>query len=76
MPYAQIVAKKLDHKKYKGAVIELAPRPEDILWENMAKSPGALRTNAIVGGLLVALVMVLYTVPLYVEPESANTACS
>lgn len=74
VPYAHMVAKKLHHKSLKGAYIELAPQPSDLLWDNMAKSDGAIRSAKIFGGLLVAFVMVLYTIPLVAVSALSNLA--
>ena len=41
VPYAHVVAKKLAGKTKKGARLDLAPAPIDILWENLTMSDAA-----------------------------------
>jgi hypothetical protein len=69
-----MVAKKLEGKKFKGAVVELAPRPQDLIWKNLEKSDGQRRSHAFFGGLLLAAVMVLYTAPLIAVSAVSNLA--
>jgi hypothetical protein len=71
-PYAHVVAKKLERKAFKGAYVELAPRPTDLIWKNLEKTDSARRTNAFFGGLLLAAVMVLYVAPLVAVSALSN----
>lgn len=67
-----MVAKKLYHKKVQGAYIELAPKPQDLIWPNLAKSDSAKRSSAVFGGVILAFVMVLYCVPLIAVSALSN----
>lgn len=74
VPYAHVVARKLEKKTYKGSVIELAPQPNDIIWENLTKSRGAKRWAQFFGGLILSVVMVLYVIPVVAVSALSNLA--
>ncbi|GAA96278.1 uncharacterized protein L969DRAFT_43529 [Mixia osmundae IAM 14324] len=71
-PYAHIVAERLEGHKAQGAEIELAPLPEDIIWENVVKGNANRGFAKFWIGLGLALVMVVYTIPLVAVSFLAN----
>jgi hypothetical protein len=72
VPFAHIVAHKLNGKHPKGTTIELAPNPKDIIWENMNMSDGALARKKMIGFWFLTLVCFFNTVPLFVISVLAN----
>ncbi|KAL0570955.1 hypothetical protein V5O48_011012 [Marasmius crinis-equi] len=72
VPYAHIVARKLEGKHPKGTTITLAPNPKDIIWENMSKSAGELRSKRLIGFVWLVLVCFFNTVPLFIISVLAN----
>lgn len=45
VPFAHIVAKKLAGKKKRGAHFELAPMPQDLIWDNLTMGDAARTKN-------------------------------
>lgn len=72
VPYAHIVAKKLDGKHPKGTTVDLAPNPKDIIWENMNKSDAELARKRLVGFWWLVLVCFFNTVPLFIISILSN----
>lgn len=72
VPYAHIVAEKLEGKHPLGTSIELAPNPKDILWSNMDQTDGELARKKIIGVLWLILVCFFNTIPLFVISVLAN----
>lgn len=72
VPYAHIVAHKLEGKHPKGTDISLAPNPKDIVWGNMDKTPGELARKKTVGIVWLCFVCFFNTVPLFVISILAN----
>ncbi|KAM6502532.1 protein of unknown function DUF221 domain containing protein [Amanita muscaria] len=72
VPYAHIMANKLQGKHPKGTTVELAPNPKDIIWENMDKSDMELARKKMIGFGLIAVVCFFNTVPLFVISVLAN----
>ncbi|KAJ8076597.1 hypothetical protein PM082_001020 [Marasmius tenuissimus] len=72
VPYAHIVARKLEGKHPKGTDITLAPNPKDIIWENMSKTSGELRSKRTIGFVWLILVCFFNTVPLFIISILAN----
>ncbi|KAK4666593.1 hypothetical protein QC763_301580 [Podospora pseudopauciseta] len=50
-------------KKPQGAIIKLAPRPNDIIWENMPLSPSARRRRRLWNNFWMAVLTILWIVP-------------
>ncbi|KAK4051504.1 hypothetical protein OIO90_004718 [Microbotryomycetes sp. JL221] len=74
VPYAHVVAKKLRGKRKSGAHFDLAPAPKDIIWDNIIMSDQAKRKNKFFGGILLAVFMFFYLIPLVVVSLLANLA--
>lgn len=72
VPYAHIVARMLEGKHPKGTDITLAPNPKDIIWENMSKTSGELRSKRTIGFVWLILVCFFNTVPLFIISILAN----
>ncbi|EAU91270.2 hypothetical protein CC1G_06905 [Coprinopsis cinerea okayama7 len=72
VPYAHIVAQKLEGKHPKGTTISLAPNPKDIVWSNMNKTDGELARKKLIGVLWLVLVCFFNTLPLFVISALAN----
>ncbi|KAH8676236.1 hypothetical protein BX600DRAFT_197397 [Xylariales sp. PMI_506] len=60
---AHCIAYALRRKKPKGATVALAPRPNDIIWDNMPMSPQARSWNRTFNNLWIALLTFLYIGP-------------
>lgn len=54
-------------KELHGAMLSLAPMPQDIVWENISKEPGVVRTKRTFGFLWIAAVCFLNTIPVSVS---------
>ncbi|KAH8929123.1 DUF221-domain-containing protein [Atractiella rhizophila] len=64
VPYAHLVAEKLSGKRFKGALFELAPQPNDIIWENLPKTDVERRGSTFFGSLFLVIFLILYIIPL------------
>lgn len=60
---AHIVAKASKGSGKRGTIVSLAPRPHDILWNNLSASRAKRRSNAYIGYALYTLLSVVYIVP-------------
>ncbi|RPA85387.1 DUF221-domain-containing protein [Ascobolus immersus RN42] len=60
---AHIAAKASKGKGKSGTFVALAPRPLDILWNNLSQSRAKRRSNAYIGYALFTLLSVIYVVP-------------
>lgn len=72
VPYAHVVAKRLQSKKVKGCKFGLAPLPSDIIWKNLAenyKSKALAKTFIF---LFLVFFCGLYTIPLVAVAFLAN----
>lgn len=74
VPYAHIVAKKLSGKRKLGSRFDLAPVPQDIIWNNITLTDAARRKNKFFSALLLVVVCALYMIPLVVVSLLANLA--
>lgn len=72
VPYAHIVANMLKGKHPKGATIEPAPNPKDIIWNNMNKSDGELARKRLLGFMWLAVVCFFNTIPVFIISILAN----
>lgn len=63
MARAHITAKAVRGKHPKGTSIQLATKPEDIIWANLTKSKATRRWNGFVGNVLFFLLSVLFVIP-------------
>ncbi|KAJ2917772.1 hypothetical protein MD484_g2683, partial [Candolleomyces efflorescens] len=72
VPYAHIVAQKLEGKHPKGTTISLAPNPKDIVWKNMDKTDGEIARKRTIGVLWLVFVCFFNTIPLFVISVLAN----
>ncbi|RXW14887.1 hypothetical protein EST38_g10967 [Candolleomyces aberdarensis] len=72
VPYAHIVARKLEGKHFKGTTISLAPNPKDIIWNNMDKTDGEIARKRTIGVLWLVFVCFFNTIPLFVISVLAN----
>ena len=50
-------------KELHGARLALAPMPHDIVWQNISKEPGEIRSRNIFGFIFIGVVCFFYTVP-------------
>ncbi|KAL5394916.1 hypothetical protein PMIN02_004554 [Paraphaeosphaeria minitans] len=60
---AHTVAYAARSKKSKGALVQLAPRPKDIIWKNLSLDAKTRRWRKFVNSLWITLLTVLYFVP-------------
>lgn len=60
---AHTVAYAARSKKSMGATVQLAPRPKDIIWKNLALDAKSRRWRRFINGLWITLLTVLYFVP-------------
>lgn len=60
---AHIAAKAVRRKHIKGTTIQLAPKPQDLIWENLGRSKKHRRWNAMMGNLLFGLLSLGFVVP-------------
>ncbi|KAI2626224.1 hypothetical protein GGS21DRAFT_546238 [Xylaria nigripes] len=60
---AHAIAYALRHKKPHGATVVLAPRPNDIIWDNMHLTPAGRRWRRLVVNLWIILLTFLWVVP-------------
>ncbi|GAA5827661.1 hypothetical protein JCM11251_001775 [Rhodosporidiobolus azoricus] len=74
VPYAHIVAKTLLGKRRHGAYFNLAPQPNDIIWDNLPMTDAARMKNKFFGGILLVLLCGFYTIPLIAVALLANLA--
>ncbi|KAI0691098.1 hypothetical protein BC835DRAFT_1279760 [Cytidiella melzeri] len=72
VPYAHTVANLLRHKRVKGAHINLAPNPKDIIWKNLNATPGELASKKTTGWIFLILVCFFNTIPLFIISILAN----
>ncbi|KZT39324.1 DUF221-domain-containing protein [Sistotremastrum suecicum HHB10207 ss-3] len=72
VPYAHIVAKLLRGKRKQGTIIQLAPNPKDIIWENLNQSDAAVARKKTLGWFWMAVVCFFNTVPLLAISILAN----
>lgn len=50
-------------KKPKGAIVQLAPRPKDVIWDNLVLDAKTRRWRKFINGLWITLLTVLYFIP-------------
>ncbi|KAL9936188.1 hypothetical protein V8E36_005030 [Tilletia maclaganii] len=62
--YAHAAARSLKGKKPRGLVIDLAPAPKDIIWENLTLTRAERFRSSSIGFLLLALLLFVNAVPL------------
>ncbi|KAM0786205.1 hypothetical protein ACM66B_007009 [Microbotryomycetes sp. NB124-2] len=74
VPFAHVVARKLQGKRKNGAHFDLAPAPKDIIWDNITMSDHAKSKNKFFGGMLLVVFCFFYTIPLIVVSLLANLA--
>ncbi|GAA5905515.1 hypothetical protein JCM6882_004773 [Rhodosporidiobolus microsporus] len=74
VPYAHIVGKTLHGKRRHNAHFDLAPQPNDIIWDNLTMTDAARMKNKFFGGILLVLLCGLYTIPLIAVALLANLA--
>ncbi|KAK8056965.1 hypothetical protein PG993_002192 [Apiospora rasikravindrae] len=60
---AHCIAHALRHKKPRGTTVVLAPRPNDIIWDNMPLSPSKRGWRRLIVNLWVALLTFLWIAP-------------
>jgi len=60
---AHVAAKAVGRKHIKGTTIQLAPKPQDLIWENLGRSKKHRRWNAMIGNLLFGLLSIGFIVP-------------
>ncbi|KAF8178610.1 hypothetical protein K438DRAFT_1977846 [Mycena galopus ATCC 62051] len=72
VPYAHIVARKLDGKHPRGATVTLAPNPKDIIWLNMNKSKRSLACKRLIGFGWLSTICFLSLIPLFFVAALAN----
>ncbi|KAF8444174.1 hypothetical protein BGX38DRAFT_1271717 [Terfezia claveryi] len=60
---AHVAAKAVGRKHIKGTTIQLAPKPQDLIWENLLSSKKHRRWNAMIGNLLFGLLSIGFVVP-------------
>lgn len=74
VPYAHVVAKRLSGKRKLGSRFDLAPVPQDIIWDNITLTDAAKRKNQFFSAVLLVVVCALYIIPLIVVSLLANLA--
>lgn len=72
VPFAHIVARKLEGKSKQGTHFQLAPQPQDIIWPNLTMKDATKTRNKMFGGLLLAVFCFFYTIPLLAVSLLAN----
>lgn len=60
---AHTVAFAARSKKVKGAIIQLAPRPKDIIWKNLSLDQKTRRWRKFINSLWITLLTLLYFIP-------------
>lgn len=60
---AHSIAYALRRKKPRGATVRLAPRPNDIIWDNMSMSPAARSWNRFFNNIWVVILTLIWVVP-------------
>ena len=50
-------------KELHGARLNLAPMPQDIVWQNISREPAELRSRRIFGFVIIGVICFFYTVP-------------
>ncbi|KAI8630489.1 DUF221-domain-containing protein [Xylariaceae sp. FL1651] len=60
---AHVIAYALRKKKPQGATVVLAPKPNDIIWENMPLSPSTRSWRRLVNNLWIIILTFLWVVP-------------
>jgi hypothetical protein len=60
---AHITAKAARRKHPKGTTIQLAPKPQDIIWNNLTRTKAKRKWNGFIGNVLFVLLSLLYVVP-------------
>jgi hypothetical protein len=61
-------------KELRGAEIQLAPEPKDLIWQNVTMDPSKRSWNVFVGFLIIGVVCFFNTVPLVAVSALANLA--
>ncbi|SCZ94465.1 BZ3500_MvSof-1268-A1-R1_Chr12-2g03916 [Microbotryum saponariae] len=74
VPYAHLVAKKLEGKKKGDARWDLAPSPQDIIWDNLTMHDNSRRKNKFFGAILLVVFCIFYLIPLAAASLLANLA--
>ncbi|CAG7850689.1 Uncharacterized protein C354.08c [Serendipita indica DSM 11827] len=72
VPYAHIVAQRLNGKHPKGTTITLAPNPKDIIWKNITMTDATRRSQRMIGWVWLATVCFFNTIPLLFISLVAN----
>ncbi|TFK23149.1 DUF221-domain-containing protein [Coprinopsis marcescibilis] len=72
VPFAHIVAQKLEGKHPRGTRVVLAPNPKDIIWSNMNQTDGELASKKFIGNMWLVLICFFNTVPLLIISFLAN----
>ncbi len=72
VPFAHIVARKLEGKSKQGTHFQLAPQPQDIIWPNLTMRDATRTKNKLFGGLLLVVFCFFYTIPLLAVALLAN----
>jgi len=72
VPFAHIVARKLEGKSKQGTYFQLAPQPKDIIWSNLTMRDATRTKNKMFGGLLLTVFCFFYTIPLLAVALLAN----
>lgn len=60
---AHITAKAARHKHPKGTSMQLATKPQDIIWQNLNRAKAKRKWNSLIGHVLFVLLSVLYVIP-------------
>jgi calcium permeable stress-gated cation channel len=60
---AHSIAYALRRKKPRGATVRLAPRPNDIIWDNMPMTPAARSWNRFFNNIWVVVLTLIWVVP-------------
>lgn len=61
-------------KELHGARLALAPMPHDIVWQNISKEPGEIRSRNMFGFILIGIICFFYTVPVSATNERADSS--
>ncbi|KAF8462989.1 hypothetical protein BDZ91DRAFT_796760 [Kalaharituber pfeilii] len=60
---AHIAAKAAKNAHIKGTTIQLAPKPQDLIWENLGRSKSQRRWNAFMGNVFFTLLSIGFVAP-------------
>ena len=74
VPYAHVVAKRLQSKKVKGCRFSLSPLPADIIWKNLASNHRSRVLARVFIFIFLVFFCGLYTIPLVAVSFLANLA--